>query len=154
VDHAERVAAPSVEPGTYDLVIDPSNLWHMRAFYLAYPILDAVRRELSWTHYRLLLRLEKAEEIVRADKVLSKLSAEQIRSIRSEAGVMVLLEPERTLDALPRLLATDEERERVLSILKQGLSLEGITPEQHAMALTIMDRLGKTGARSAKRKKK
>ncbi len=24
---AERVAAPSVEPGTYDLVIDPSNLW-------------------------------------------------------------------------------------------------------------------------------
>jgi TldD protein len=24
---AEKVAAPSVEPGTYDLVIDPSNLW-------------------------------------------------------------------------------------------------------------------------------
>jgi hypothetical protein len=40
---------------------DPSNLWHMRKFYLAYPILDAVRRELSWTHYRLLLRVEKAE---------------------------------------------------------------------------------------------
>jgi hypothetical protein len=33
---------------------DRSNLWHMRAFYLAYPILDAVRRELSWTHYRIL----------------------------------------------------------------------------------------------------
>src|SRR5262245_45649003 len=26
---------------------DRSNLWHMRAFYLAFPILDAVRRELS-----------------------------------------------------------------------------------------------------------
>ena len=24
---AEKIAAPSVEPGTYDLVIDPSNLW-------------------------------------------------------------------------------------------------------------------------------
>ena len=36
---------------------DRSNLWHMRAFHLAYPILDAVRRELSWTHYRVLLRV-------------------------------------------------------------------------------------------------
>lgn len=40
---------------------DRSNLWHMRSFYLSYPILDAVRRELSWTHYRLLLRVEKPE---------------------------------------------------------------------------------------------
>jgi hypothetical protein len=31
----------------------------MRAFYLAYPKIDALRRELTWTHYRLLLRLEK-----------------------------------------------------------------------------------------------
>ncbi len=31
---------------------DKSNLWNMRAFFLAFPILDAVRRELSWTHYR------------------------------------------------------------------------------------------------------
>ena len=29
---------------------DRSNLWHMRAFCLTYPKLDAVRRELSWTH--------------------------------------------------------------------------------------------------------
>ena len=30
----------------------------MRQFYLAIPILDALRRELSWTHYRLLMRIE------------------------------------------------------------------------------------------------
>jgi DUF1016 N-terminal domain len=40
---------------------DSSNLWNMRAFYLAFPKLDAVRRELTWTHYRQLLRLEKPE---------------------------------------------------------------------------------------------
>jgi len=40
---------------------DKSNLWNMRAFFLAYPKIDAVRRELSWTHYRLLLRVERAE---------------------------------------------------------------------------------------------
>jgi hypothetical protein len=31
---------------------DRSNLWNMRAFYQAFPKLDAPRRELSWTHYR------------------------------------------------------------------------------------------------------
>lgn len=40
---------------------DKSNLWNMRAFYLAYPLIDALRRELTWTHYRLLLRVEKEE---------------------------------------------------------------------------------------------
>ncbi|TID99821.1 DUF1016 domain-containing protein [Legionella pneumophila] len=34
------------------------NLRIMRAFYLAYPIWSAVRSELSWTHYRILLRVE------------------------------------------------------------------------------------------------
>lgn len=38
-----------------------SNLFHMRAFYLTYPKVDALRRQLSWTHYRLLLRVEKPE---------------------------------------------------------------------------------------------
>ena len=40
---------------------DATNLRHMRAFYQAFPIRDAVRRELSWTHYRLLLRVDSAE---------------------------------------------------------------------------------------------
>lgn len=43
---------------------DATNLRHMRGFYLAFPIRDAVRRELSWTHYRTLLRVtsDKARE--------------------------------------------------------------------------------------------
>ncbi len=41
---------------------DRSNLWHMRKFYLTFPnFLDAPRRELSWTHYRLLLRVENEQ---------------------------------------------------------------------------------------------
>ncbi len=40
---------------------DPSNLWNMRKFYLTFPILDALRRELTWTHYRILMRVEKQE---------------------------------------------------------------------------------------------
>src|ERR1700733_13657908 len=37
---------------------DSSNLRYMRLFYQAFPIRDALRHELSWTHYRTLLRVE------------------------------------------------------------------------------------------------
>ncbi len=40
---------------------DTTNLRHMRGFFVAFPIRDAVRRELSWTHYRTLLRVENDE---------------------------------------------------------------------------------------------
>ncbi len=41
---------------------DDSNLRNMRAFYQAFPIYDALRHELSWTHYRILSRLEPEEK--------------------------------------------------------------------------------------------
>ncbi|EXF91290.1 hypothetical protein HK44_019460 [Pseudomonas fluorescens HK44] len=37
---------------------DSSNLRYMRLFFHAFPICDALRHELSWTHYRTLLRVE------------------------------------------------------------------------------------------------
>ena len=37
---------------------DERNLNNMRAFYTAFPIWNALRTELSWTHYRLLSRLD------------------------------------------------------------------------------------------------
>ena len=37
---------------------DATNLRHMRGFFLAFPIRDALRRELSWTHYRTLLKVD------------------------------------------------------------------------------------------------
>lgn len=40
---------------------DERNLWFMRSFYLSYPKVNALRSELNWTHYRLLLRVEKPE---------------------------------------------------------------------------------------------
>lgn len=37
---------------------DVGNLRNMRQFYLTFPIHDAVRSELSWTHYRALMRID------------------------------------------------------------------------------------------------
>ncbi|MEI7460736.1 MAG: PDDEXK nuclease domain-containing protein [Pirellula sp.] len=40
---------------------DASNLYKMSQFYRAFPNLDALRLNLSWTHYRLLLRVDSLE---------------------------------------------------------------------------------------------
>ncbi len=37
---------------------DESNLRLIRQFYISFPIRDAVRHELSWTHYRLIMKVE------------------------------------------------------------------------------------------------
>jgi hypothetical protein len=37
---------------------EESNLRNIRQFYIAFPIRDALRHELSWTHYRILSRIE------------------------------------------------------------------------------------------------
>jgi hypothetical protein len=65
---------------------DRSNLFHMRAFFLAYPKVDALRRQLSWTHYRFLLRVEdpKARAFYEAEAVAARWSTRELeRQIHS-----------------------------------------------------------------------
>ena len=38
-----------------------ANLFNMRQFFLAFPKFYALRRELSWTHYRILMRVENED---------------------------------------------------------------------------------------------
>jgi hypothetical protein len=83
-------------------------------------------------------RLAMTEEFIQSDKILSKISEEEGRRLRSEAGVMVLLEPELTLKALPKLLSKKEDRERAMQILEWGLALDGITKEQRDMGTKIV----------------
>ena len=47
--------------GEFGKGFDATNLRHTRQFYLAFPICDTVRRELSWSHYRALLRVDNPE---------------------------------------------------------------------------------------------
>ena len=42
----------------YGKGFDLTNLRKMRQFYLTFPIRDAVRLELGWTHYRILMKIE------------------------------------------------------------------------------------------------
>jgi hypothetical protein len=97
-------------------------------------------------------RLAITEEFIKSDKVLSKISEDEARRLRSEAGVMVLMEPERTLNALPALLSGKEDLERILQILERALSLEGITKEQRDLGNRIIELLKDGGAPGGKGK--
>jgi DUF1016 N-terminal domain len=63
-----------------------SNLWNIRQFYLVFPSQDAqsqklyaLRRELTWTHYRLLMRIENTD----ARRWYMTEAANQNRSVRA-----------------------------------------------------------------------
>ena len=63
-----------------------ANLKNMRRFYLTFPNGYALRSELSWTHYRLLMRVEndKAREFYMQEAVKSQWSTRQLeRQINS-----------------------------------------------------------------------
>lgn len=64
-----------------------NNLWYMRQFYLTYPEkTHALRGELSWTHYRLLLKVESdaAREFYETETVAGNWSTRELeRQINS-----------------------------------------------------------------------
>ena len=91
-----------------------NNLWYFRQFYLAYPaepgqpILHALRGELSWTHYRLLMGVEKPE----ARKWYMKEAADQNWSTRALERQIHSLYYERLLMSRDKTPVVDEMREK------------------------------------------
>jgi pimeloyl-ACP methyl ester carboxylesterase len=80
-----------------------------------------------------LARLEMVERFIRGDEALSELSADAVRRIKAEQGVVAALEPERGLQSLPRLLADPADRRRALAALEQAVKAVELTPEQRDM---------------------
>jgi predicted nuclease of restriction endonuclease-like (RecB) superfamily len=66
---------------------DASNLRNMRSFYQCFPKRDALRHKLSWTHYRLLIRVEnsKAREWYLQEAMDQNWSA---RALERQIGVL------------------------------------------------------------------
>lgn len=77
-----------------------SNLYLMRRFYLSFPILDTLCTQLSWSHYRLLLHLEKpkAKEFYLKEATASQWSVRQReRQIQSFYFERLLASPHKNL---------------------------------------------------------
>ena len=90
--------------GRYGKGFTASNLLTMRRFYQTYPIQHAVRAELSWTHYRLLLKVDDVQkrsfyeiECVNnnwstreLDRQMNSMLFERLALSRDKEGVMTL----------------------------------------------------------------
>lgn len=86
---------------------DVSNLHNMRAFYQAFPKQDAVRLELSWTHYRTLIRVENRD----ARQWYLQESIEQNWSARALSRQIDKLYYERLLSSQDKVTIKQESAE-------------------------------------------
>lgn len=112
---------------------DASNLHKMKQFYLSFPILDALRPELSWTHYRLLQRvgnpqarlwyMQEAAEQNWSSRVLERqigtLSYERLLSSGNAA-----ISPEQAVQVSPRDFIRDPVMLEFLGLPGTGKLLE------------------------------
>ena len=88
-----------------------TNLKYMRLFYQAFPIRHAVRDELSWTHYRLLLKVEKplAREFYEAEAAQHSWSTRELeRQVNSLLYERLLMSSEKRA-ALDKVEASAEK---------------------------------------------
>ena len=80
---------------------DDSNLRNMRAFYKAFPICDTLRHELSWSHYRLLSRIDNNDkrQYYLTESIANNWNSRTLqRQINSLAFERVLQHPTTTED--------------------------------------------------------
>ncbi|MBR0573038.1 MULTISPECIES: PDDEXK nuclease domain-containing protein [Pasteurellaceae] len=98
----------------YGKGFDVRNLRNMRQFYLAFPIRNALRTELSWTHYRSLIRIEDQQ----AREWYLKEAVEQSWSSRALDRQISVLYYERLLASQNKSVVAQEAEEKT-ELLKE-----------------------------------
>ena len=95
--------------GQFGKGFDVRNLRNMRGFYQTFPIRNALRTELGWTHYRTLLRIEnpQAREWYAAEAVSQHWSA---RALERQMGVLYY---ERLLASKDKAVVEAEANQQV-----------------------------------------
>jgi predicted nuclease of restriction endonuclease-like (RecB) superfamily len=105
-----------------------TNLKYMRQFYITFPKSHAVRDELSWTHYRLLLKLEKPG----SREFYEQEAAEQNWSTRELERQITTLFYERTLLS----------KQKVEMLVETRSKAEKYSPEDFIKDPMVLDFLG------------
>ena len=120
--------------GEFGKGFDERNLWHMCRFYRSFSILNALRTELSWTHYRSLLRVEDSH----ARKWYMAEAAEQNWSSRALERQIGTLYYERLLASRDRAPVRDEALEK--------LKATKVTPREFVRDPVVLEFLGMPNA--------
>ena len=128
-----------------------NNLRYMRQFFQTFPIRHAVRGELSWTHYRTLLRIENpaARDWYMHEAISQNWS---VRALERQISVLYY---ERLLSSQEKALVEAEAREKTAPLAEQAkdflrdpyildfLNLQDKTYQESSLEQGIIDNLQK-----------
>ena len=91
---------------------EETNVRKIRQFYLTYPIRDALRLELSWTHYRILMRIDNpnARSFYEIECINNKWSS---RELERQAGSF-----------LYERLALSKDKKGLMNLARKGQELQ------------------------------
>ena len=110
------------------------NLWTMRQFYLLFPIVHALRAQLSWTHYRLLMEVkdDKAREFYYNEAIKANWSTRQLEREINTFSYQRFISSNRNYDVVEDT-AKREEPNDIRNIIKDPYVLEfvGIKPGEN-----------------------
>ena len=121
---AERLTAE------YGKGFDASNLRYMRLFYQAFPNCDALRHELSWTHYRTLLRVD--DPMARGWYMVEAATQNwSTRGLERQIGTLYY----------ERLLAS-RDRQPVRQEASEKLAAQDVTPRDFVRDPVLLEFLG------------
>lgn len=117
---------------------DKRNLHYMKQFYLAFPIVNALRSQLSWTHYRLIMKLKSVEqrEFYMNEAADENWSSRQLsRQINSHYYERLLASSEGHREEVRREIASLVPRTRADEIIKDPYVLDFLgLPEDNQFA--------------------
>lgn len=102
------------------------NLWYMRRFYQQWPKMNAVRSELSWTHYRILTRVEneQARQYYLSSAIEQNWSTRTLdRQISTQYYERVLSSNPTEVPEIP-MKAEEQEKVQTTDIIKDPYVLE------------------------------
>jgi len=109
------------------------NLNYFRQFFRSFPIVNALRSQLAWTHYRLLLRTEDPEQrdFYINETVKNNWSARQLeRQLSSHLYERLLLSTDK--DAILAMSRNEQQPREAKDIIKDPLVLEFLGLKQEA----------------------
>lgn len=129
---------------------DESNLRNIRHFYLTYQKCDALRHELSWTHYRILMRIEnpQARSFYEVECVKNNWSA---RELERQKGSLLFerLALSKDKKGLMKLARKGQELQTYEDMIKDPYVLEftGLSPQsrlyESKLEQALIDNLSK-----------
>lgn len=134
--------------GEFGKGLNRTNLFYIRQFYQTYPDVHALRGELSWTHYRLLLsvRNPEARRFYEIETVRARWSTRELdRQIHSSLYERLAIS--RDQEGMLRLIEQGAEAAQPEDLLRDPFVMEftGLRPhdvfEESDLETALMDRL-------------